>query len=207
MTSFAPPAAWLTRYLLTHLVPARGGLSAHHALATQAKPAAVLLLLQPQARRGEYALLFTRRSPHLRHHPGQIAFPGGRYDAADGHLNATAVRETVEEMGVQPADIQLQGQLTPLLTGTGFWVQPVVGLLAAQASFRPALQEVAAYFFVPLSALLDLSLYHTLTLPRTSARPAPHTLYAFCWQQQLIWGATAQMTYQLAVQLQPLAKM
>ena len=111
----------LTRFQLQQPAPAHrlaiGGLS----------PAAVLI---PVVMRDEgLSVLLTRRSPRLRHHGGQISFPGGRQDPGDENLIATALRETEEELGIPARLIEVIGTLNPLNTVSRFEVLPVLGLL------------------------------------------------------------------------------
>ncbi|MDR2689283.1 MAG: CoA pyrophosphatase, partial [Azoarcus sp.] len=116
-------------------------------------------VLVPLVRREEEpTVLLTRRTSHLRHHAGQIGFPGGGVEAGDDCAEATALRETREEIGLSSERIELIGRLPDYLTGTGFRITPVVGLL------RPPLDlaalvidtfEVAEVFEVPLAFFLD----------------------------------------------------
>lgn len=182
----------LTRYLLT--LPAAPG-AAHRADLDQA---AVLLPLV--LREDGWQLLLTRRARHLRHHAGQVSFPGGRRDPEDESLIATALRETEEELGIAPSRLTVLGHLPPLPTVSRFWVQPVVALLNADYVATPNPHEVERAFEVPLSFLLTPSHHEGWTLERHGQR---HTIWFIPWQQELIWGATAAIIRQLAGQLAP----
>lgn len=177
----------LTRFQLQQPAPAHrlaiGGLS----------PAAVLI---PVVMRDEgLSVLLTRRSPRLRHHGGQISFPGGRQDPGDENLIATALRETEEELGIPAQLIEVIGTLNPLNTVSRFEVLPVLGLLDGDYPLILSPDEVDHAFEVPLTHLLDRRNHIPLTLARGGKQ---HTIYWIPWQQHFIWGATASMINQLA---------
>ena len=158
------------------------------------RPAAVLVLLMPGPEGGR--LLLTRRSARLRHHPGQIALPGGRCDAGDPSLEATALREAHEEVGLDPARVEILGRLNPHETVTGFSVTPVVGRL--RAPFRPVPEagEVAEVFAVPLGHVTDPGRYR---IERRRWRDTWRNYYVVPWGPYYIWGATARILHGLAV--------
>ncbi|MBP8276472.1 MAG: CoA pyrophosphatase, partial [Propionivibrio sp.] len=106
----------------------------------------------PLVARGQVpTVLLTRRTDHLHHHPGQISFPGGRVEEADTSPIDTALRETQEEIGLDRRHIELIGTLPDYLTGTGFRVTPVVGLVTPPFELTLDAFEVAEAFEVPLS--------------------------------------------------------
>mgnify|MGYP001197302185 CR=1 FL=1 len=149
-------------------------------------PAAVLV---PVVARGQVpTVLLTRRTDHLHHHPGQISFPGGRVEAADTSPIDTALRETQEEIGLDRRHIELIGTLPDYLTGTGFRVTPVVGLVTPPFELTLDAFEVAEAFEVPLSHFLDPanhqehSIVHEGRVRRFHAMP---------YHDYFIWGATA----------------
>ena len=96
------------------------------------RPAAVLLAFQPGK-----GIWLTKRSSHLKHHPGQIAFPGGKLDPTDASLEAAALRETQEEIGLPPDCVDILGTLPPHETVTGFLVTPFVGHVYRPFTARP----------------------------------------------------------------------
>ena len=157
--------------------------------------AAVLL---PIVARNEPTLLFTRRTETLAKHSGQISFPGGRSEKDDLSPVETALRETLEETGIGAGFITVAGYLDRYLTGTGFDIQPVVGILAEGFVLAPDPREVAHVFEVPLAFLLD---------PGNRRRETRHIggrerrFYAITWQQHEIWGATAAIIVDLAARL------
>lgn len=153
--------------------------------------AAVLL---PLVMRERLTLLLTQRSAQLSSHSGQIALPGGKLDASDRDAVAAALRETHEEIGIEPERIEVLGALPDYVTGTSFIVTPVVGLISPGFELRPNPGEVDDVFEVPLAFLMD---------------PVNHRRHAWDWegsvrewysmpyddagQERFIWGATAGM--------------
>ncbi|MBF6616168.1 MAG: CoA pyrophosphatase [Candidimonas sp.] len=136
-------------------------------------------------------VLFTRRASHLYDHAGQICFPGGRIEPSDADAIAAALRETQEEIGVDPEFIQLIGTQPGFLTSTRFTMKPVIGLIRPGFTITPDLTEVADVFEVPLSVLMDTRLHqlHEAQLPGGG-----HRLYfSINWQTYFIWGATAAL--------------
>jgi 8-oxo-dGTP pyrophosphatase MutT (NUDIX family) len=157
--------------------------------------AAVLL---PVVQREEPMLLFTRRTDSLARHSGQVSFPGGRSEAYDISPMETALRETFEETGIAPSFITVAGYLDRYLTGTGFDIQPVVGLLAEGFALSPDPREVAEIFEVPLRFLCDPS------NRRRESREVggrQRSFYAFTYNEREIWGATAAIVVNLAQRL------
>lgn len=179
-------AELLTRFLLQRPAPA------HRLMLAGLKPAAVLLPLVE--RPAGLQLLLTRRSTRLRHHPGQISFPGGRQDPEDESLIHTALRETHEELGIPAAQIRVIGSLTPLNTISLYDVLPVLAMVDADYRLTLSPDEVEQAFEVPLSHVLDPAHHIALTLPRAGRS---HTIYWIPWQHSFIWGATASMIRQL----------
>ena len=141
---------------------------------------------------GDY-LILTLRAKNLSSHSGQVAFPGGSVDPDDDGPVATALRETHEEIGVDPGHVRILGQLDEVFAGYNFLVTPFVGLIPYPYEFRPDPRETAAVFSVPVAALLKQD---ALTLDyRLSRRSEP--IYHFQYQEWDIWGATARMVKQL----------
>ncbi len=141
---------------------------------------------------GDY-LILTLRAKNLSSHSGQVAFPGGSVDPDDDGPVATALRETHEEIGIDPGHVRILGQLDEVFAGYNFLVTPFVGLIPYPYEFRPDPRETAAVFSVPVAALLKQD---ALTLDyRLSRRSEP--IYHFQYQEWDIWGATARMVKQL----------
>lgn len=136
-------------------------------------------------------VLFTRRASHLYDHAGQICFPGGRIEDTDRDEVAAALRETREEIGVEPEFIQLIGKQPEYLTSSRFIMKPVVGLIRPGFRVTPDVSEVAEVFEVPLSVLMDPRLHrlHQAQLPDGNQR----LYFSITWQSYFIWGATAAL--------------
>lgn len=157
------------------------------------RPAAVLVPVVAHV--GALTVLLTKRTDHLHHHPGQISFPGGRVEAHDVTAVMTALRETEEEIGLNPDKVELLGELPDYFTGTGFRVTPVVGLVHPPFELRIDTFEVAEAFEVPLSFLLDPANHKR---HRMEYRGRMREYTAMLWHDHYIWGATAGMLVSLS---------
>ncbi|ABM60909.1 NUDIX hydrolase [Halorhodospira halophila] len=161
-------------------------------------PAAVLIaLLEPQ---GASRILLTRRAGGLRDHPGQVSFPGGRVDPGDPTPEATALREAHEEVGLDPGVVHILGRLGRYHTGTGFVIQPVVAAVREPVAWSPCEGEVEAVFELPLERLREGRVDGEVRVPDPLGRV--QRFPAMIHQEQLIWGATAGMLWQLREALQ-----
>ena len=160
--------------------------------AADLKPAAVLIpvILHP-----EPTVLLTRRTETLRRHAGQVAFPGGRIDAADAGPVAAALREAQEEVGLDPAVVDILGVTDIYETGTGYSITPVLGLVPPGVALTAAEAEVAALFEVPLVHLLDAA-NHQIRQAEWLGRL--RSFYEIPWDGHRIWGATAGMIVNLS---------
>jgi len=136
------------------------------------------------------SVLLTQRTNHLRDHAGQISFPGGRMDPEDQSPNDTALRESQEEIGLDPQRVEIIGHLPQYLTVSGYSVTPVVGLVQAQAEYVLDEFEVADVFEVPLSFLLDPA-NHQVRL--WQSEQGGRRFYSMPYENRFIWGATAGM--------------
>ncbi len=159
-------------------------------------PAAVLFPIV--LRDGGQTVLLTQRTAHLKDHPGQISFPGGRVEEEDASPVHTALRETEEEIGLDQGRVEIVGFLPEYRTGTGFRVTPVVGLVTPPFHVHPDPFEVAEVFEVPLAFLLDPVNHQRHSL---HYRGALRQYFAMPYGDYFIWGATAGMIRSLAERL------
>jgi len=148
-------------------------------------------------------LLLTQRAAHMKTHSGQVAFPGGKLDPQDAHLQAAALREANEEVGLHPRHVQVLGELPMYQTGTAYQVTPVVALVSPELELSPSADEVADVFEVPLIFLMNPAHHRRhhyevngvtrqwFSMPyeetRLSSEGQPEVVERF------IWGATAGM--------------
>ena len=161
-----------------------------------ARRAAILALLYPVEAK-LHLLYIQRTSPANDRHAGQIGFPGGSVESTDTSTEATALRETEEEVGVSRTEVEVLGALTPLyIPVSNFLVDPYVGLLRERPTLIPQTSEVARTLEVPLSGLLEKSARRTGTRLLSSGLKLPDTPYWAVGEEE-IWGATAMMTAEL----------
>jgi 8-oxo-dGTP pyrophosphatase MutT (NUDIX family) len=152
------------------------------------RPAAVLIALWQSG--GETRLILTKRASHLQHHPGQIAFPGGKLEQDDSGPEAAALREAEEEIGLQRDNVTVLGCLPAHETVTGFSVIPVLGRVREGFAFRPDPSEVEEVFSVPLPHVLEVDRY---SIEKRLWRGAWRRYYAVPYGPYYIWGATARI--------------
>jgi 8-oxo-dGTP pyrophosphatase MutT (NUDIX family) len=162
--------------------------------------AAVLVALYVDG--GRLHAVFTKRREDLRRHPGEISFPGGRHDDTDADLEATALRETEEEIGLPPAAVRMLGALQPTPTiVTSYAIYPFVGLIEPGLAWTLSAREVAAVFELALDDLL--AGYARRRLVR---RGIPIRTDTYVVGDDLIWGATARILADLFDRIGPLLK-
>jgi 8-oxo-dGTP pyrophosphatase MutT (NUDIX family) len=139
----------------------------------------------------EPGLVFTERRADLRRHAGEISFPGGRWEKGDADLAATALRETHEEIGLEPAAVELSGALPPISTlATGFLIHPFVGLVPApgELELRPNPVEVETVLTLSLDVLRE-----GYEMRRLVRRGIPFHTPTYTVDEHMIWGATARI--------------
>ena len=149
--------------------------------------------------RDEPTVLLTQRTDHLTDHPSQISFPGGRVEASDADAIATALREAEEEIGLDPAWIEVLGILPTYSTSTGFVVTPVVAMVRPGFDVKPDPFEVAEVFEVPLAWLMNPANHQRHAIEADGVR---REFFSIPWpgvdalgrpRRYFIWGATAAM--------------
>jgi len=149
-------------------------------------PAGVLVALVGDG--DDLSVILTRRTEHLKHHAGQISFPGGGAEPGDGSIDATAIREAREEVGLNPAGVRVLGHLPEYVTLSAYRITPVIAAVEPPEAFRPEPFEVAEVFMAPLSHLLDPA-NHQRHFREENGRRRGY--YGIPWNNRLIWGATA----------------
>lgn len=156
------------------------------------RPAAVLCALFEEE--GQARVILTRRSSGLRSHTGQVSFPGGRLDAGESP-QAAALREASEEVGLDPVDCEVLGELSPLVTVTsGAGITPFVAALPGRPRLTPNPDEVERAFDVALSDLTGEDVYREEIWPMPGG---DRSMYIFEVDGDTIWGATARMLTEL----------
>ncbi|WP_199899352.1 CoA pyrophosphatase [Sneathiella glossodoripedis] len=157
------------------------------------KPAAVLVPIV--VRDDELSVILTRRSSHMKKHAGQISFPGGRAEDEDDTPVCTALRESREEIGLDPDLVEVIGSLSPYVTVTQYSVIPVVGLVEPAFDLVPEESEVAEIFEVPLDFLMDERNHQKHSGFHNGIE---RFWYAMPYNDYYIWGATAGMLKDLS---------
>ncbi len=140
-------------------------------------------------------LLFTRRTDTVLTHKGQISFPGGQREDADVETVETALRESYEEIGLEPSRVTVLGELDDVFTAvSSFVITPVVGLVEGGVDdLRPAPDEVKSLLVVPVSRLLDSSVH---TMETRSVGEQQYRIHYYTVGDDVIWGATGRIVYQ-----------
>ena len=154
-------------------------------------PAAVLLLLYPKD--GEYCILLNKRSEEVEYHKGEISFPGGVRDPEDRDFQETALREAQEEMGIDPEDVTVLGELDDVVTRTGFAVRVFVGTIPYPYPLSPSSREIAEVLEVPIRELSEPA---NLREEACWADGEVSRSYCYAYGEHLIFGATARIVTQ-----------
>ncbi len=169
-----------------------GSLSTQISKNAKTKLAAVLVIIYgPQP-----SVIMTERPKTMDHHPGEVSFPGGRWQEEDEDLVSTALRETGEEMGVDITREQVIGQLKPVVTlNSGFTITPFIAVQDKIPKMKPN-SEIESILAIPLIPLLK-----TMKDDTDPTHKSIQEMYTFKFQKYLIWGASARMLHQISVTL------
>jgi 8-oxo-dGTP pyrophosphatase MutT (NUDIX family) len=156
--------------------------------------AAVMMLLYPKE--GDTHLILIVRNTYKGVHSSQIAFPGGKYETSDADFEETALRETQEEIGVAPENINVIKHFTPIyIPPSNFLVHPFLGIAKEELLFYPDSREVADIIELPLSVFLNDEII--IETPLSTSYAENVLVPAFKIEQHLVWGATAMMLSEL----------
>ena len=156
------------------------------------KSAAVLIPLV--ARNNQLSMLLTQRSLHLRHHPGQVSFPGGRFEKQDNKLVTTALRETQEEIGIAANQVEVIGHMGHYQTISNYKVTPYIGFVDPNYQLDIDHNEVKEVFEVPWPFFLERQNHHPVDVMRKGVN---HRVHFMPFNNKMIWGTTALIIHDL----------
>ncbi len=171
-------------------------------LASFGRPPVPAAVLVPIVLGSSPGVLLTKRNERLKRHAGQVSFPGGRIDPTDADATAAALREAEEEIALAPDDVEILGRMDDYLTGTGFRITPVLGVLRPGLAYDPAPHEVEAVFELPIDVLLDPRAPRRETQERNGVM---REVWVWPHPEHYIWGATAAILVDLAEKLRQAA--
>ncbi|MFN8673112.1 MAG: CoA pyrophosphatase [Candidatus Sericytochromatia bacterium] len=139
-------------------------------------------------------ILFTKRSNKVKHHKGQISFPGGKFETNDKNLQETSLRETYEEIGVKPEDIEIIGKMPSIITISNFYVTPFVGYFNYPYNFKISTDEIDTLIEAPLEHFFDESIFW---IENREVFGNIKKVYFYSYEGHTIWGATGKILYDL----------
>jgi 8-oxo-dGTP pyrophosphatase MutT (NUDIX family) len=161
-------------------------------LSDSPRPAAVLMALL--WKNDLWQLLYTRRNATLAEHSGQVAFPGGRSDPEDDGPESTALREAREEIGLDPAQVNILGRLNSFITITNYSVTPVVGVIPWPTQLQISQSEVSRIFTIPLAWLCDPANHESYQRELPAPFGPVSVIYFKEYDGEILWGASASFT-------------
>lgn len=169
---------------------------ARHALRAVEVPAGTrraAVLAPLYVRDKELWLLFTRRTEKVETHKGEVSFPGGAFEDGDGTLQETAIRETVEELGLEKGQIVPLGSLSPVITHvSNFYVEPLVAAIPWPVKLDPSKEEIESVWEIPVAALMSPTAVEERQFPGSA-----HAILFYHYGPKVIWGATARILKEL----------
>jgi 8-oxo-dGTP pyrophosphatase MutT (NUDIX family) len=154
--------------------------------------AAVAILLYPKNE--GLSVILNKRTDRVEHHKGEISFPGGGRDPEDSSILQTALRETHEEMGVDPSDIEVVVQLDQVSTRSGFSITPFVAFIPSDYDFKVSEIEIAEVLEIPIETLMDTD--NRIEDERLWSNNTVEKQYSYVYGEHIIWGATARILTQ-----------
>ena len=144
----------------------------------------------------EWQLVLTRRTDRVEHHKGQVSFPGGGCDVDESTPEATALRESQEEIGLRPEDVRVLGRMNDIITITRYQVTPVVGIMPWPYPLIMETAEVDRVFTIPMRWLADPANWEQRQVtPSGTAHPLPVIIY-HPYDGEILWGVSATITHQ-----------
>lgn len=162
------------------------------------RSAAVLIALVESDNGEGLDVLLTKRASHLRHHPSQVSFPGGKVEKEDNSLIDTALREAFEEIGLSRESVTVAGQMPSYQTISGFQVTPIIAIVAKSQTYLIDKNEVTEVFQVPLQHFLTTNDHHVFVVHKGGQQ---HNVHFLPYKHYNIWGATAVMLKDLVAHI------
>lgn len=198
------PSDRLTREAIAHCLRGPPRPAVRELAQGSTAPAHRAAVLVPLLRvEGCWRLLYIRRAEQEQdHHSGQVAFPGGRCEPSERQPAETALREAEEEIGLDPATVDILGSLAPIHTVSGFLVTPIVGLIAWPQALAPDPCEVARIFSIPLAWLGNPANREVRVWPERGHPLARRVAFYEPFDGERLWGVTAGITLDLLARLQ-----
>ena len=141
-------------------------------------------------RNNDLNVILTRRPEEMMHHPGQVCFPGGKYNSNDKNMENCAKREAKEEIGIEKKCINILGELDHCFTGTGFKIAPIVALINNNYIPKVNKREVSEVFEVPLNYFLD---FENRKIISNVYKGKNYSFYEYLWKDKKVWGSTAKI--------------